>query len=155
MSDLMSLAAQLAPYLTLAASSMGQAVIDSAQSRVADSTVERGRSFLMRVLGRETDRLGAEEGRSGAATEIAGLVESLDRAHRNALETAIGHWLLDHESGLTEESLLRHIKRGAALAQPGSVTNTAHATGPGAIAVGQVVGDVHAGYRPGDAGDGR
>ncbi|MFE2040561.1 hypothetical protein ACFXAZ_06420 [Streptomyces sp. NPDC059477] len=166
MTEFMSLAAQLTPYLALTASSMGQAVLDSAQTRVADSAVEQGRGFLMRALGRERggEAGGAEEGpgegdaveagEGAADAEFAGLVSRLEPADRTALETAIGHWLLDPGGGLSQESLLGHIRHTAELTRPGTFTNTAHATGPGAIAIGQVTGDVHGGYRAGDQGEG-
>ncbi|MFE4663608.1 hypothetical protein ACFRI7_02120 [Streptomyces sp. NPDC056716] len=164
MTEFMSLAAQLTPYLALAASSMGQAVLDSARTRVADSAVEQGRGFLMRALGRERgggpgepgegDVVGEGQGEREADAEFAGLVSRLEPADRTALETAIGHWLLDPGGDLSQESLLGHLRHAAELARPGPVTNTAHATGPGAIAIGQVTGDVHGGYRPADEGEG-
>ncbi|PAZ14076.1 hypothetical protein CLM62_21770 [Streptomyces sp. SA15] len=170
MTDLMALAAQMAPCLTLAAASMGQSFLNSVQTRIADSAVERGRLFLERALksedtGEETQQTEAtgETGETDVPArevrEVRDLVEKLSAADRAALETALGQWLADPDGrddvGRPSAAVLeRHIRRQAALVQSGPVTFSVQATGPGAQAFGQVVGDVHGGYRP-EAGDGR
>ncbi|MFF8228998.1 hypothetical protein [Streptomyces caelestis] len=160
MPDLMALAAQIAPYLTLAAASMGQTFLTSVQTRIADSAVDRGRFFLERALKKgETEQTGATEETGVSAREVQDLVEKLSAVDRAALEAALGQWLADSESRdhagrPTAAALERHIRTQAALVQSGPIIFSVQATGPGAQAFGQVVGDVHVGYRP-EAGDGR
>jgi hypothetical protein len=160
MPDLMALAAQIAPYLTLAAASMGQTFLTSVQTRIADSAVDRGRFFLERALKKgETEQTGATEETGVSAREVQDLVEKLSAVDRAALEAALGQWLADSESRdhagrPTAGALERHIRKQAALVQSGPITFSVQATGPGAQAFGQVVGDVHVGYRP-ETGDGR
>lgn len=169
MTDLMALAAQMAPCLTLAAASMGQSFLNSVQTRIADSAVERGRLFLERALKGENTEEETEQTEAAGETDVPAreareareardLVEKLSAADRAALEAALGHWLADPGSRddvgrPSAAALERHIRKQAALVQSGPAFSV-QATGPGAQAFGQVVGDVHGGYRP-EAGDGR
>ncbi|MFI6207400.1 hypothetical protein ACIBAI_13490 [Streptomyces sp. NPDC051041] len=160
MTDLMTLAAQVAPYLTLAAASMGQSFLTSVQTRITDNAVDRGRLFLERALRREeAEQHRAEEGADVPARQVQDLIEGLSAADRAVLEAALGQWLTDPESRdhagrPTVAALERHIREQAAPVQSGPVFFSVQATGPGAQAIGQVVGDVHGGYRSA-TGDGR
>jgi hypothetical protein len=128
MSELMTAAGQLAPYLSAAAASMGTAVLVSARDRLADSVVQGGRTFLDAVLGREGGDAGARE-----------VLARLSGAEREVLEAAVGHWLSGGD--LSASALEGWVAKSATLRPGGDFHVTA--TGTHAVAVGQVQGDFH------------
>ncbi|MGW9212915.1 hypothetical protein ACWGR4_38865 [Embleya sp. NPDC055664] len=142
MTELLAAAAQIVPYVTAAAATMGMQVLASTQEQIADDAAHRGRAFLGRLLpgrNRVPDRGTANV--EPATRAIA----SLNERDREALELAIGTWLDARD--LSAPALTRCIEQAArSIAGSGG---GAHAYGPGAIAIERVVGDVHGGYRPG------
>lgn len=105
MSELMTAAAVIAPFISTAATSFAGAVVQSAQTALADNAVERGRVLLGRVLRRDADDP-PETGQDAAA---ATAIEELPPDEREMLETAVGEWLADGND-LSAESLHRHIR---------------------------------------------
>ncbi|MGN9790290.1 hypothetical protein ACWGH4_15210 [Streptomyces sp. NPDC054847] len=105
MSELLTAAAVIAPFVSTAATSFAGAVVDSAQTRLADSAVERGRVLLGRVLRRNPDDPPETEEDTVAATAI----EQLSADDRQVLEEAIGTWLTTGKD-LSAESLRSHIE---------------------------------------------
>ncbi|MCZ1008042.1 hypothetical protein O1L68_16330 [Streptomyces lydicus] len=53
MSELANVSAEIAPYLALAANSMGTSVLTAAQQRIAERTVTAGEGFFRRLLRRD------------------------------------------------------------------------------------------------------
>ena len=105
MSELMTAAAVIAPFISTAATSFAGAVVQSAQTAVADSAVERGRVLLGRVLRRGADDPPETEQDAAAAT----VIEELSPGDREILETAVGEWLADGDD-LSAASLRTHIR---------------------------------------------
>jgi hypothetical protein len=101
----MTAAAVIAPFISTAATSFAGAVVQSAQTAVADSAVERGRVLLGRVLRRGADDPPPTEQDTEAATAI----EELSADDREILETAVGEWLADR-ADLTSDALHRRIR---------------------------------------------
>ncbi|MFF0201328.1 hypothetical protein [Streptomyces sp. NPDC005017] len=113
MSELLTAAAVIAPFVSAAATSMAGALVDSARTRLADSAVERGRQLLDRALRRTDDDAAPTEGESDAAlsegdSDAVRAIEALSPADREVLETAIGRWLSD-SGDLSARSLEREI----------------------------------------------
>ncbi|MET7302211.1 hypothetical protein [Embleya sp. NPDC005575] len=142
MSELMTAAAQIVPYVTAAAATMGMQVLASTQDQLADGAVHRGRAFLGRLLPRRDD---APERAASDVEPATRAIASLTASDREALELAIGTWLDARD--LSASALTRCIEQ-AARSMSGR-GGGAHAYGPGAIAIERVMGDVHGGYRPG------
>jgi hypothetical protein len=105
MSELLTAAAVIAPFVSTAATSFAGAVVQSAQSRLADGAVERGRVLLGRVLRRNPDDPPCTEQDAAAATAV----EQLSAEDRQILEAAIGTWLTTGND-LSAESLRSHIE---------------------------------------------
>ncbi|WP_151478168.1 hypothetical protein [Streptomyces albicerus] len=134
MSELMTAAGHLAPYLSAAAASMGTAVLVTARDRLAESVVQGGRTFLDAALGRRSD------GATVADADVAGpeaALAGLSPADREALETAIGHWLAGED---LSASALKDWMGKAADLRPGGGTHV-EANGRHAVAVGRIEGD--------------
>ncbi|MEU0083332.1 hypothetical protein [Streptomyces sp. NPDC006274] len=105
MSELLTAAAVIAPFISTAAMSFAGAVAQSAQTAVADSAVERGRVLLGRVLRRGPDDPPPTEDDAAAAAAV----EELAPDDREILETAVGEWLADGDD-LSADSLRAHIR---------------------------------------------
>lgn len=105
MSELMTAAAVIAPFISTAATSFAGAVVQSAQTAVADSAVERGRVLLGRVLRRGAGDPPETEEDAAAATAIG----ELSPDDREILETAVGEWLAGGHD-LSEQSLRTRIR---------------------------------------------
>ncbi|MEV6962196.1 hypothetical protein AB0M97_23995 [Streptomyces sp. NPDC051207] len=105
MSELLTAAAVIAPFVSTAATSFAGAVVQSAQTRLADSAVERGRVLLGRVLRRNEDDPPETEQDTAAAAAIA----RLSAQEREILEAAIGTWLTSGDD-LSAQSLRRQIE---------------------------------------------
>ncbi|QTE03080.1 hypothetical protein [Streptomyces cyanogenus] len=103
MSDLLATAAVIAPFVSAAAASMGDALVDSARTRLADGAVERGRQLLDRALHR-----GADEQPTEQDSDAVRAIEALSPDEREVLERVIGRWLSDGDD-LSARSLERRI----------------------------------------------
>ncbi|MEW2259783.1 hypothetical protein [Streptomyces sp. NPDC047869] len=103
MSDLLATAAVIAPFVSAAAASMADALVDSAQTRLADGAVERGRQLLDRALHR-----GADEQPTEQDSDAVRAIEALSSDEREVLERVIGRWLSDGDD-LSARSLERRI----------------------------------------------
>jgi hypothetical protein len=146
MSELMTAAGQLVPYLSAAAASMGTAVLVTARDRLAESVVLGGRTFLDAALGRRGDGLAAETAET-AGTDDTGARAALARlspAEREALEAAVGHWLAGDDLSATA---LKEWMAKAAELRPGGDTHVT-ASGRHAVAVGQIRGDLNISFGP-------
>ncbi|NWF30259.1 hypothetical protein HW130_29060 [Streptomyces sp. PKU-EA00015] len=105
MSELLTAAAVIVPFVSSAATSFAGAVVDSAQSRLADSAVERGRVLLGRVLHRGAD----DPPRTEQDAVAAATIEELSPDDREILEGAIGEWMTDGDD-LSARSLRTQIE---------------------------------------------
>ncbi|MFC8196732.1 hypothetical protein O1Q96_37895 [Streptomyces sp. Qhu-G9] len=143
MSELMTAAGQLAPYLSAAAASMGTAVLVTARDRLAESVVQGGRTFLDAALGRRADGDGVTPQEEDATGPRAALAQ-LSPAEREALEAAVGHWLAGDD--LSAAALKEWMAKAAGL-RPGGDTHV-EANGRHAVAVGQVRGDLNITFGP-------
>ncbi|MFH8464735.1 hypothetical protein [Streptomyces sp. NPDC017991] len=142
MSELMTAAGQLAPFLSAAAASMGTAVLVTARDRLAESVVQGGRTFLDAALGRDAEQGG--EGERGGGAGVGGVLARLSGAEREVLEAAVGRWLAGGD--LSASALEGWVAKAAALRPGGDIHVTA--TGRHAVAVGQVQGDFNLSYPP-------
>ncbi|MFI1440999.1 hypothetical protein [Streptomyces fructofermentans] len=136
MSELMTVAGQLAPWLSAAAGSMGTAVLMTARDRLAQSVVEGGRTFLDAALGRRGEGGGPAPDNVPEVVpdDVGAALAGLSAEQREALETAIGHWL---GGGDLSASALRERVAEAAGVRPGATFHT-EAHGAHAVAVGQL-----------------
>ncbi|MCW8097750.1 hypothetical protein [Streptomyces tauricus] len=137
MSELMTAAGQLAPFLSAAAASMGTAVLVTARDRLAESVVQGGRTFLDAVLRRE-----GEQGGDGDDRGASAVLARLSGAELEVLEAAVGHWLAGDD--LSASALEGWVAKAAALRPGGDIHVTA--TGSHAVAVGRVQGDFNLSY---------
>ncbi|MDQ0774555.1 hypothetical protein QF026_003021 [Streptomyces aurantiacus] len=148
MSELMTAAGQLVPYLSAAAASMGTAVLVTARDRLAESVVLGGRTFLDAALGHRGDGLATEaEAEAAEAEDDAGPRAALARlspAEREALEAAVGHWLAGDD--LSATALKEWMVKAAEL-RPGGDTHVT-ASGRHAVAVGHIRGDLNISFGP-------
>ncbi|MFF2363819.1 hypothetical protein ACFVU0_14035 [Streptomyces sp. NPDC058122] len=103
MSELLAAAAVIAPFVSTAAASMAGALVDSAQTRLADGAVERGRQLLGRALHRGADELPTEQD-----SDAVRAIEALSPDEREVLERVIGRWLSDGDD-LSARSLESRI----------------------------------------------
>ncbi|WKV75554.1 hypothetical protein AW27_030945 [Streptomyces sp. PCS3-D2] len=110
MSELVATAAVIAPFVSAAAASMAHALVDSAQTRLADGAVERGRQLLDRALHRGDDQL------TGRDSDAVRAIEALSRDERELLEGAIGRWLGDG-TDLSARALERQISEAGPAAK--------------------------------------
>ncbi|BCL27761.1 hypothetical protein ACFFS2_32850 [Streptomyces aurantiacus] len=153
MSELMTAAGQLVPYLSAAAAAMGTAVLVTARDRLAESVVLGGRTFLDAALGRRGDGLATEAEAEAEATEAAddagprAALARLSPSEREALEAAVGHWLAGDD--LSATALKEWMVKAAEL-RPGGDTHVT-ASGRHAVAVGQIRGDLNISFGPDSA----
>ncbi|MBT2392114.1 hypothetical protein J7E87_22455 [Streptomyces sp. ISL-1] len=132
MSELVTAAAVIAPFISTAAASFTGAVVESAQTRIADSAVDRGQRFLARLLNRGAD----DPPQTPQETDAVAVIERLEGEDRKILAAAVGKWLVE-EGDLSAEALSRHIERAHETYHSG---DTFHVTshGEGAAAIGKV-----------------
>ncbi|GAB7033868.1 hypothetical protein AB0G35_26635 [Streptomyces sp. NPDC021749] len=152
MSDLATVSAEIAPYLTMAANSLGTSVISAAQQRIAERTVTAGEGFFRRLLRRGdgtdrgpvggTGRLLLDEERADA---LDGLLAALGDDERRLLAEAVAAWLAEPADRRDGPRLLRQIDRLAPSAGGRTVHHHVTATGQGSIAAGEIHGDIHMG----------
>ncbi|PBC84377.1 hypothetical protein SAMN05428945_1017 [Streptomyces sp. 2224.1] len=163
MSELANVSAEIAPYLALAANSMGTSVLTAAQQRIAERTVTAGEGFFRRLLRRDdgTDAglgEGADPGLGeGAATPLLdlrradaldALLARLDDQERHLLSAALTAWLRSPADRRDAPHFLEHVTRLAPAAAVHTVHNTPTATGQGSIAAVEIHGDIHMGGGP-------
>ncbi|MGG2465824.1 hypothetical protein ACO0M4_39705 [Streptomyces sp. RGM 3693] len=155
MSDLASVSAEIAPYLVLAANSLGTSVLTAAQDRLAERTVTAGEGFFRRLLHRrdgtvtlgddDTTRPHLDTDRADALDE---LLATLNDHDRRLLATALTNWLHapaeDHDTG----GFRRHVAQLTAATGPRIVYNNPTATGQGSIAAGEIHGTINMGGAP-------
>ncbi|WP_328385154.1 hypothetical protein OHS81_14250 [Streptomyces sp. NBC_00400] len=163
MSELANVSAEIAPYLALAANSMGTSVLTAAQQRIAERTVTAGEGFFRRLLRRDdgTDS-GLGEGTApglgeGAtpplldtrrADALDELLARLDDQERQLLSAALAAWLRSPADRRDAPHFLEHVTRLAPAATVHTVHNTPTATGQGSIAAIEIHGDIHMGGGP-------
>ncbi|REK87038.1 hypothetical protein DY245_28940 [Streptomyces inhibens] len=151
MSDLATVSAEIAPYLALAANSLGTSVITAAQQRIAERTVTAGEGFFRRLVRRGD---GAGGGLGGAtqplldaerADVLDELLAGLTDEERQLLSAAVAAWLRGPADRRDAPHLLDHVGRLASSAGGRTVYNTPTATGQGSIAAVEIHGDIHMG----------
>ncbi|UQA93607.1 hypothetical protein [Streptomyces halobius] len=154
MSDLATVSAEIAPYLALAANSLGTSVITTAQQRLAEHTVTAGEGFFRRLLHRDSaDDDGTGTGGSTTqplldaqrADALDELLARLDDQERRLLSAAVTAWLHGPANQRDASHLVEHVARLASSAGVTTVHNTPTATGQGSIAAVEIHGDIHMG----------
>lgn len=144
MSELATVSAEIAPYLAMAASSLGTSVLTEAQQRITDRAVDAGEGFFRRLLGRGGDRLGG-----GAepvldvdrAATLDGSLARLDDAERQALAKALTAWLAGPVTARDAAGFLSHMAPHLS----GTTINSPTTYGDHSAAIGVVNGTVHLG----------
>ncbi|MFG2135382.1 hypothetical protein [Streptomyces sp. NPDC048650] len=149
MSDLATVSAEIAPYLALAANSLGTSVVSAAQQRIADRTVTAGEGFFRRLLHRGDGPLGDGDGRPlldlRRADALDELLAALDDRERQLLSAAVTAWLHAPADRRDASHLLEQIARRASPEGARTVHNTPTATGQGSIAAVEIHGTIHMG----------
>ncbi|MGX7757588.1 hypothetical protein ACWQ06_02840 [Streptomyces angustmyceticus] len=155
MSELANVSAEIAPYLVLAANSMGTSVIAAAQQRIAEHTVTAGEGFFRRLLHRgDGSDSGPGEGTAPPlldarhADALDTLLASLDDQERHLLSAAVTAWLRAPADRRDAAHFLEHVGRLVPAAGTHTVHNTPTATGQGSIAAVEIHGDIHMGGGP-------
>ncbi|MFH8556489.1 hypothetical protein ACH4GP_10805 [Streptomyces celluloflavus] len=165
MSDLATVSAEIAPYLALAANSLGASVITAAQERIADHAVTAGEGFFRRLLHRgapdeATGPDGTELGGGAAqplldvrrADALDQLLTRLDGEERQLLSAAVTAWLAGPADRRDAAHLVDHVSRLASATDIRIVHNTPTAYGQGSIAAGEIHGNITMGGGPAQDG---
>ncbi|MFI9355535.1 hypothetical protein [Streptomyces lydicus] len=162
MSDLATVSAEIAPYLALAANSLGTSVITAAQQRIAERTVTAGEGFFRRLLRRGDADGGLDGGLDGGADQplldadradaLDALLASLTDQERQVLAAAVASWLRAPAARRDAPHLLDQVTRLASFTGGTTVYNTPTATGQGSIAAVEIHGDIHMGGSDGRGG---
>ncbi|MFJ9853796.1 hypothetical protein [Streptomyces sp. NPDC101150] len=139
MSDLATVSAEIAPYLALAANSLGTSVITAAQQRIAERTVTAGEGFFRRLLHRgDADGLGDSGSEplldTRRADALDELLAGLDDRERRLLSAAVTAWLENPADRRDADGLLAHISRLAPAHGSTTVINTATTHGAHSVA---------------------
>ncbi|MGD3109031.1 hypothetical protein [Streptomyces sp. YGL11-2] len=153
MSDLATVSAEIAPYLAVAANSLGTSVLTAAQDRIAERTVTAGEGFFRRLLHRRDD---ADLGDDAAgplldthrADALDALLATLDDHDRQLLATAVTAWLRSPAGQRDAEEFRQHVTRLASATGPQTVHYTPTATGQGSIAAVEIHGNITMGGNP-------
>lgn len=152
MSELATVSAEIAPYLALAANSLGTSVISAAQQRIAERTVTAGEGFFRRLLRRDDGTEGDLGGDGGVqpldadrADALDALLARLDDQERQLLSAAVASWLRAPAARRDAPHLLDQIGQLASSARVHTVYYTPTATGQGSIAAVEIHGDIHMG----------
>ncbi|MEV0372256.1 hypothetical protein AB0I10_20895 [Streptomyces sp. NPDC050636] len=152
MSELATVSAEIAPYLALAANSLGTSVITAAQQRIAERTVTAGEGFFRRLLHRGTADDGT--GPHGTAQPLLDaqradaldeLLARLDDQERLLLSAAVTAWLQGPAGQRDASHLVDHVTRLASSAGVTTVHNAPTATGQNSIAAVEIHGNIHMG----------
>ncbi|MFF8372885.1 hypothetical protein ACF05W_29190 [Streptomyces lydicus] len=158
MSDLATVSAEIAPYLALAANSLGTSVITAAQQRIAERTVTAGEGFFRRLLRRGDADGGLDGGAdqplldADRADALDALLASLTDQERQVLAAAVASWLRAPAARRDAPHLLDQVTRLASFTGGTTVYNTPTATGQGSIAAVEIHGDIHMGGPDGRGG---
>ncbi|MFI7103362.1 hypothetical protein ACIBK8_28905 [Streptomyces sp. NPDC050161] len=155
MSDLATVSAEVAPFLALAANSLGSTVLSTAQQRIADRTVTAGEGFFRRLLRRDSDGGDQDRGSIGGGTEplldtrtadtLDGLLARLDDRDRQLLSDAITAWLAEPADRREASHLLEHVAQRSAPAPVQIINNHPTANGAHSLAAVEIHGDIHLG----------
>ncbi|WP_405743815.1 hypothetical protein OG422_18880 [Streptomyces sp. NBC_01525] len=144
MSELATVSAEIAPYLAMAASSLGTSVLTAAQQRITERTVDAGEGFFRRLLGRDGDRLGGGAAPVldvGRATSLDARLARLDDTERRALAEAMADWLAGPVTARDAAGFLSHMAPHLS----GTTINSPTTYGDHSAAIGVVNGTVHLG----------
>ncbi|MCK7627759.1 hypothetical protein MUU72_32485 [Streptomyces sp. RS10V-4] len=154
MPDLATVSAEIAPYLALAANSLGTSVLTAAQDRIAERTVTAGEGFFRRLLHR---RDGAPAALDAPATDrppldtdcadaLDEMLAALDDHDRRLLATALRAWLRSPAADRDAGHFRDHVDRLA------TAPRTAHhhptTYGDHSIAAGEIHGTINFGGAP-------
>ncbi|MER6048804.1 hypothetical protein ABT168_15320 [Streptomyces sp. NPDC001793] len=153
MSDLATVSTEIAPYLALAANSLGTSVLAAAQDRIADRTVAAGEGFFRRLLHRRGDApatLGDGTARPLLDTDRADtldrLLATLDDHDRRTLADALAAWLDSPAADRDAAGFRHHVTRAAT--GPRTVHHHVTATGDHSLAAGEIHGTITMGGTP-------
>ncbi|MEU3713743.1 hypothetical protein [Streptomyces catenulae] len=144
MSELATVSAEIAPYLALAASSLGTSVLTAAQQRITDRAVDAGEGFFQRLLGHGADRIGGGTEPvldADRAATLDGRLARLDDTERQALAEALAAWLAGPVTARDAAGFLSHL----APRLSGTTINSPTTYGDHSAAIGVVHGTVHLG----------
>ncbi|MFF7702778.1 hypothetical protein [Streptomyces lydicus] len=152
MSELATVSAEIAPYLALAANSLGTSVLAAAQQRITERTVTAGEGFFRRLLHHGTDSGDGDGPSLGGGTAqplldlrradaLDELLTRLDDQERQLLSAALSAWLRGPASQRDASHLLAHVARLA----PSDGATTVYNAGQGSIAAVDIHGNIHMG----------
>lgn len=140
MISLPEISAELATYFSLAAGTLGTALVGSAAQRVADGSIEAGQGYFRRLFrrdGGEDSPVELPEGRSEErADELLGTLSAEDRLR---LAEALTAWVGEHRDRRPEEAHPGEARLAELIAAKAHTTTynvTAH--GPNSAAIGSV-----------------
>ncbi|WP_274913935.1 hypothetical protein [Streptomyces sp. WZ-12] len=149
MTDLATVSTEIAPYLAIAANSLGTSVLTAAQDRIAERTVTAGEGFFRRLLHRRDTALGEDPAQplldADRADALDRLLATLDDGDRRLLAAALTAWLNSPEHDA--DGFRRHVAQLAA-GGPRITYNNPTATGQGSIAAGEIHGTINMGGGP-------
>ncbi|GLF95097.1 hypothetical protein [Streptomyces yaizuensis] len=136
MASLPAISAELAAYFSLAAQTLGAAMVASAAQRITDGSIEAGQGHFRRLFrrgGGEDTPLALPEGRSEQRADE--LLDGLSAEDRQRLAEALLAWLGEQGDHEPDEARLAELVAAAP-----SPTCTYHVTahGPHSAAVGSV-----------------
>ncbi|WP_438486473.1 hypothetical protein [Streptomyces sp. S186] len=147
MSDLATVSAEIAPYLALAANSLGTSVLTATQDRIAERTVAAGEGFFRRLLHRRNGSpatLGDDTTRPLLDTDRADaldrLLATLDDHDRRTLAAALTAWLDSPAADRDAAGFREHVARAAT--GPRTVHHHVTATGDHSLAAGEIHGNI-------------
>ncbi|MEW1656934.1 MULTISPECIES: hypothetical protein [unclassified Streptomyces] len=154
MSDLATVSAEIAPYLVLAANSLGTSVLTAAQDEIAKRTVTAGEGFFRRLLHRRDTAPGDDTAQPLLDTDRADaldrLLATLDDNDRRLLAAALTAWLNSPEHDA--EGFRHHVAQLAGTTGPRVVHHNT-ATGQGSIVASEIHGTITMGGAPQPRGD--
>ncbi|MEU5305581.1 hypothetical protein ACH4YO_34580 [Streptomyces noursei] len=157
MSDLATVSAEIAPYLALAANSLGTSVLTAAQDRIAEHTVTAGEGFFRRLLHRRDNTTAPLDDPSGTtrppldttrADALDHLLATLDDHDRQLLADALTAWLNAPDADRNAAGFRHHVDRLAASTGPRTVHHHVTATGDHSLAAGEIHGTITMGGVP-------
>ncbi|MGV9885143.1 hypothetical protein [Streptomyces sp. NPDC003006] len=136
MTSLPEISAELATYFSLAAETLGAAMVASAAQRVTDGSIDAGQGYFRGLFRRgsgEDTPITLPEGRSEQRADQ--LLGALSPEDRQRLATALTAWLGEQRDRRPDEARLAELM-AAAPAPTRSYHVTAH--GPDSAAIGSV-----------------
>ncbi|MFF3495298.1 hypothetical protein ACFYWS_28560 [Streptomyces sp. NPDC002795] len=136
MTGLPEISTDLATYFSMAANTLGAAMVASAAQRITDGSIEAGRGYFRRLFrredGRETSLVLTGDRSEQRADQLLGSLSAEDRAR---LADALTTWVCErrHEGGLDEGRLAQLLAAPAAAPTYNVTSHGAHSA-----AIGQV-----------------